>query len=273
MGLINFFEKTAGQSVLYFGQTLLFGMMVYILVAEFIRTRDKGLVFKLMAACSITVISGGTALIHALEYFYDLKVTQEFFPLIFNTLFALNVIFLAKAFIAGFVANQDMFRKLTNLGIILAILIYVLMQFYWLQVFTPGMTFGKSMLQLLFSVFFISMLAFSIYCLARFRKIYKIRLIVGFSSIAVVQLINMFGVFVDNMPPALTIIRGSIPMLVPLMFTSVVFKELISRVSMLGEQIKITFERQKELVLELIKIGSELSVMSDNLDQFKDKLF
>jgi hypothetical protein len=160
MGLINFFEKTAGQSVLYFGQTLLFGMMVYILVAEFIRTRDKGLVFKLMAACSITVISGGTALIHALEYFYDLKVTQEFFPLIFNTLFALNVIFLAKAFIAGFVANQDMFRKLTNLGIILAILIYALMQFYWLRVFTHGMTFGKSMLQLLFSVFFISMLAF-----------------------------------------------------------------------------------------------------------------
>ena len=265
MGLISFFEKTAGQSVLYFGQTILFGMMVYILAAEFIRTRDKGLIYKLMAACSITVISGGTAVIYALEFFYHLEVTQEFFPLIFNTLFALNVIFLARAFIAGFVNNQDVFRMLTNFGMILAILIYAVMQIYWLQAFTPGMTFGKSKLQLLFSVFFISMLAFSIYYLARFRTTYKIRLIIGFSSIAVVQTINAYGTLIDNMPPLLTIIRGSIPMLVPVMFTSVVFKELISRVSMLGEQIKLTFERQKELVFELINIGSELSVMSDNL--------
>ncbi|MCL2156201.1 MAG: hypothetical protein FWH53_11090, partial [Leptospirales bacterium] len=149
MGLISFFERTAGQSVLYFGQTLLFAMMVYILAAEFIRTRDNGLTYKLMAACSITVISGGTALIYALELFYNLQITQKFFPLIFNTLFALNVIFLARAFIYGFVNNQKIFRILTNSGMILAVLIYAAMQIYWIQVFTPDMVFGKSKLQLL----------------------------------------------------------------------------------------------------------------------------
>jgi methyl-accepting chemotaxis protein len=265
MELISFFEKAAGQWVLYFAQTLLFGMMLYILAAEFIRTRDMGLIYKLMAASSITVISGGTALIYALEFFYNLQITQKFFPLIFNTLFALNVIFLARAFIHGFVNNKDLFRKLTNLGMILAVLIYAVMQVYWFQIFAPGMTFGKSKLQLLFSIFFIFMLIFSIYYLARFRTTYKARLIIAFSSIAVVQLINAYGAIFDIMPSLLTIIRGSAPMLVPVMFTSVVFKELISRVAMLGEQIKITFERQKELVFELISIGSELSVMSDNL--------
>ncbi|MCL2156039.1 MAG: methyl-accepting chemotaxis protein, partial [Leptospirales bacterium] len=88
---------------------------------------------------------------------------------------------------------------------------------------------------------------------------------IGFSSIAVVQLINMYGALVDRIPGLLVIIRGSVPMLVPIMFTSVVFKELISRVTMLGEEIRLTFERQKVLVFELMNIGSELSVMSDNL--------
>jgi len=54
-------------------------------------------------------------------------------------------------------------------------------------------------------------------------------------------------------------------MLVPIMFTSVVFKELIGRVVRMAEQIRITFEHQKELVFELINIGAELSSMSDNL--------
>ena len=265
MEVISFFEKTAGQSVLYFGQTLLFAMMLYILTAEFVRTRDKGLSYKLMAACSITLISGGTALIFAIDYFYHLKISQKHFPLIFNTLFALNVILLAKAFISEYVNRRDMFDKLTNGGMILAVFIYAVMQVYWLRVFTDGILFEKSKLQLLFSAFFIAMLIFSIYHLARYRTTYKYRLITGFSSIAIVQLINIFGTFMDSIPPALTIVRGSIPMLVPIMFTSVVFKELISRVAMFGEQIKITFERQNELVFELINIGSELSVMSDNL--------
>ena len=160
MELISFFEKAGGQWVLYFGQTLLFGMMLYILAAEFIRTRDKSLTYKLMAASSITVISGGTALIYASEFFYNLQITQKYFPLIFNTLFALNVIFLARAFIHGFVNNKDLFSKLTNIGMIMAVLIYIVMQIYWIQVFTPGMIFGKSKLQLLFSIFFISMLIF-----------------------------------------------------------------------------------------------------------------
>ena len=251
MGLISFLESPAGQGVLYFSQTILFAMMLYILSAEFIRTRDKTLIYKLMAACSITAISGGTAFIYILDSLYDMKVTQKFFPLIFNALFALNVIFLARAFIYEFVSNRERFSKLINTGMILSCVLYVVMQIYWLMVFVPGMYFWRSGLQFFFSLFFIFILLFSIYHLIRFRKIYKFRLVTAFSSIAVVQIINIYGSLADYIPPSLTIIKAAAPMLIPVMFTSVVFKELIGRVVRMMEQIRITFEHQKELVFEL----------------------
>lgn len=265
MGLISFFESTAGQAVLYFSQTLLFSMMVYILAAEYIRTRDKSLVYKLMAACSITSISGGTTFIFILDSFYGVMITQKYFPLIFNALFALIVIFLARAFTYEFVLNRVRFEKFINAGMIFAAAMYLAMQVYWLSIFTPGMQFWKSWLQLVFSVFFIFMLVFSIYHLLRFRDSYKFRLVTGFSSIAVVQIINIYGAITGHIPSSLVIIKAAAPMLVPVMFTSVVFKELIGRVVLMVEQIRITFEHQKELVFELINIGAELSSMSDNL--------
>ncbi len=265
MGLIFFLESTAGQGVLYFSQTLLFSVMLYILAAEFIRTRDKTLVYKLMASCSITFVSGGTALIFILDSFYNIKITQKYFPLIFNGLFAIVVISLARAFTYEFVSNRDRFQKLINSGIILSCVIYIVMQIYWLSIFTPGMEFWKSDLQLIFSLFFIFMVIFSIYHLVRFRKSYKLRLVTGFSSIAIVQMINIYGSITNYIPPILFIIKAAAPMLVPVMFTSVVFKELIGRVVLMVEQIRITFDHQRELIFELINIGVDLSSMSDNL--------
>jgi methyl-accepting chemotaxis protein len=265
MGLISFLESTEGQGVLYFSQTILFAMMLYILSAEFIRTRDKSLIYKLTAACSITTISGGTALIYFLDSLYNVKVTQKFFPLIFNGLFAFIVLSLARAFIYEFVSNRVKFQKYINAGMIFSGIIYVAMQIYWLIIFMPGMHFWKSGLQIIFSAFFIFVMLFSIYHLVLFRKSYKFRLVTAFSSIAVVHVINIYGSLADYIPPSLSIIKAAAPMLVPVMFTSVVFKELIGRVVLMVEHLRITFERQRELVFELINIGAELSSMSDNL--------
>lgn len=265
MGLISFLESPAGQGILYFSQTLLFSVMLYILSAEFIRTRDKTLVYKLMAACSITAINAGTSVIYILDSLYNIKISQEYFPLIFNTMFAVVVLSLARAFIYEFVSNRERFAKLITAGMILSGVIYTVMQIYWIKVFAPGMQFWKSGLQLIFSSFFIFMLLFSIYHLVRFRKSYKFRLVTAFASIAVVQTINIYGSLADYIPPLMAMIKAAAPMLVPIMFTSVVFKELIGRVVLMVEQIRITFEHQKELVFDLIKIGADLSSMSDNL--------
>lgn len=265
MGLIVFLDSPAGQGVLYFGQTLLFAMMLYILAAEYLRTKDKSLLYKLTAASSITSISAGTLIIHVLDSLYLLKITQKFFPLIFNFLFAIIVLSLARAFTYEFVSDRKRFSKIINAGMIMSGVIYAVMQIYWLMIFTPGMMFWMSWLQMTFSILFISMLMFPLYYLIRFRKNYKFRLVVAFSAIAVVQIINIYGSIADYIPPALSIVKASVPMLVPAMFTSVVFKELIGRVVLMLEHLKVIFEHQRELVFDLINTGVELSSMSDNL--------
>lgn len=264
-GLINFLVTPAGQFFLYFCQAILFSVMLYILAAEFVRTRDRNLIYKLLAACSITVISAGTSVIYMLEAFYGVSISQKYFPLVFNTLFMMNVFFLARAFTYEFVLNKKRFSLLINTGMIMSAVIYVFMQIYWLAVFTEGMLFWRSSLQLILSLFFVMMLGSSIHYIIRFRKNYRARLVTGFSSIAVVQLINVYGSLTGDLPSGLAIVKAALPMLVPVMFTSVVFKELIGRVVSVVEQLRITFEHQRDLVFELINIGAELSSLSDSL--------
>jgi len=265
MGLPAFLETPGGLAVLYSIQGVLFGMMLYILAAEFWRTRDESLLYKLAAASAITAISTGTALIYILESLYGVKAGQKFFPLIFNILFALNVLSLARAFTYEYVFNRDLFKLLVNAAMVISVLIYVFMQIWWLTVFREGMEFWKSGAQGVFSLFFLVVLCFSIYYLARFRESYRFRLIAAFASIAVVQCIGVYGAAADSIPPSMVIVKGALPILVPVMFTSVVFKELIGRVVIMVEHLRKSFETQRDIVLELIRIGSELSNMSDSL--------
>jgi len=246
-------------------QAVLFSIMVYILAAEYWRTRDQSLVYKLLASVSITLISGGTAVVSILSALYGITVSERYLPLMFNALFALNVLFLARAFTYEHVVNRRRFELVINSGMVLAVIVYLFSQAYWLAVFEPGMLFIRSGAQILFSSFFIIMLSFSIYYLARFRKSYKARLLTGFSSIAIVQVIVVYIASSGSTTPLLAVIRAAAPILVPVMFTSVVFKELIERVVALVDSIRFTFEQQKELTNELINIGNELKKMSDTL--------
>lgn len=265
MGLIRFLESSGGLAVLYTVQGALFSMMLYILAAEFWRTRDQSLLYKLAAASAITAISGGTAVIYIMESLYGIKAGQRFFPLVFNMLFSLNVLSLARAFTCDFVMDSKRFILFINSGMIISVVIYIAMQIWWLIVFQEGMEFWKSGAQGFFSLFFLVVLGFSIYYIARFRESYKGRLVTAFASIAVVQVISLYGAAFDSIPSTMMIAKGAFPILVPVMFTSVVFKELIGRVVLMVEHLRISFESQRDIVFELIQIGSELSDMSDSL--------
>ncbi len=265
MGILVFLESPGGITVLHSLQAVLFSIMVYILAAEYWRTGDSSLVYKLLAASGITLISTGTAVTSILAVLYETPVSEKYFPLMSNALFALIVLFLARAFTYEHVSNRRRFIMVINSGMILAVVMYILAQVYWLMVFRPGMLFIKSGAQILYSSFFIITLSFSIYYLARFRKTYRARLLTGFSSIAATQLIVVYIAMNDSVPPLLAVIRAAAPILVPVMFTSVVFKELIERVVALVDSIRLTFEQQRELSNELTRIGSDLTVMSDTL--------
>jgi len=263
--LIYFLESNGGLAVLYTIQSFMFFMMLYILAAEFWRTKDRGLLYKLFAASAITAISIGTAAIYILKSIYNIDVGEKFFPLIFNLLFSLNVLSLARAFTYDYVADKQAFDRLINYTMAVTIAIYFGVQLWWLNIYDSSKTFSNSYPQGLFSIFFIIVLSFSIYMLTKFRQSYKARLVTAFASILIIQIITLWGVFINYTPSAFKIIKGALPIVVPVMFTSVVFKELIGRVVLMVEHIRLTFETQKEIIFELINIGSELSDMSDGL--------
>ncbi|HPP94782.1 MAG TPA: methyl-accepting chemotaxis protein [Spirochaetota bacterium] len=263
--LIYFLESNGGLAVLYTIQSFMFFMMLYILAAEFWRTKDRGLLYKLFAASAITAISIGTAAIYILKSIYNIDVGEKFFPLIFNLLFSLNVLSLARAFTYDYVADKQAFDRLINYAMAATVAIYFGVQLWWLNIYDSSKTFSNSYPQGLFSIFFIIVLSFSIYMLTKFRQSYKARLVTAFASILVIQIITLWGVFINYTPSAFKIIKGALPIVVPIMFTSVVFKELIGRVVLMVEHIRLTFETQKELIFELINIGSELSDISDSL--------
>jgi methyl-accepting chemotaxis protein len=263
--IVIFLQTPSGLAFLHFIQTILFSMMVYILAAEYFRTKYEDLIYKLFASASITAINLATTTVLVLEVFYNIIPSQKYLPLIFNAVFAIIVIALARAFVFSFILNKKRFNKIIRIGNGSIILGYALVQAYWLYIFEPGMTFANSYMQLTFSAFFLIVLGISIYYLAKFRKTYRFRLVLAFVSIAIAQFVNIYGVINPELPGYLNILRSAAPILVPTLFGSVVFKELIENLVTMAIHLKNVFENQSSLVLDLVKMGKELSNHSDEL--------
>ncbi len=265
MGILDFLQTESGLAFLYFIQSLLFFIMVYILSAEYIRTRRHDLVYKLVACGSILIINVATTLIHLLNIFYNIVFSQKYFPLIFNSIFSIIVLALARAFIYDYVANKTKFEKIIHGGMLGAVVMYILLQLYWLGIYEPSMVFSRSYLQLFYVLFFLIVLFISIYYLLKYRTSYKLRLIIAFLAIVTAQFVNMYSSIFHELPPLLAIVKASVPFFVPLMFGSVIFKELIESVVTMVDHLNNVLEIQRELSFDLMKLGSELSVISDDL--------
>jgi len=265
MKILLFLQSPSGLAFLHFTQTILFLMMVYILSAEYFRTRRDDLIYKLIASSSITLINIVTTATLVLGIFYKVNISQKILPLVLNALFAIIVLSLARAFVYNFVKDKTKFKKYINTGMITVGILYAIMQAYWLIIFEEGMIFAQSYLQLIFSLFFLMVLGFSIYHLIKYRKTYRFRLVLAFSSIVTAQFITIIGVLATPLPGVLSILRAAAPILVPTMFGSVVFKELIENVMFMVEQLKRVLESQRNLIFELMTMGSELSDLSDDL--------
>ncbi len=266
MSFLDFLESNGGLAFLHFLQAVLFLMMIYILSAEYIRTRNSDLIFKLTACSSITIINIATVIAYGLLIFYDIEAPQSFFPLALNSIFVIVVLALAHAFIYEFISRKEVFQTFfwTNItGIIIA---YPPIQVRWLATYKEGMLFETSNFQLAFSIYFIIVLSYIIYLNAIHRKKYRLRLSIAFFSIIVVQLCNIYGVYTGGLSGAIGVIRSAAPLLVPIMFGSVVFKELIANNVRMTSQLKDTFSTQQKLV-------DELESMSHQLDSLSEKIF
>ncbi len=267
MKLYLFLQSTSGLAILHIAQTLLFAMMVYILFAEFARTKRDDLIYKLVACVSITISNIATTTILVLKVLYNINPPERYLPLMLNAIFAVIVLALARAFVYDYVINKKKFDKIIRMSMLGVGGVYVILQVYWLIIFEKGMVYWKSHIQLIFDIFFLAMLSFSIYYLVKFRKKYRFRLVLAFFSIVVAQLVNMYGAVFHEIPGILKIARSAAPILVPTMFGSVVFKELIESVVYMIDNLKRVLESQRNLVFELMKMGADLSSVADDLVQ------
>jgi methyl-accepting chemotaxis protein len=265
MGILDFLQTKGGLALLHFTQTILFSLMVYIVSAEYIRTKRDDLIYKLVACISITAINIVTTVFLVLESFYGIILSQKFAPLMMNAVFAVIVLALARAFVYDHVEKKKQFSRMIHIGMLGAVIVYIVLQIYWLMIFKEGMVFTNSIIQLLYAVFFLAVLFLSIYYILKFRLTYKLRLVVAFSSIVIAQLVNIYSSILHELPALLKIVKASAPLFVPLMFGSVLFKELIESVVKMVDQLKRVLETERDLVMELIKIGAELSSLSDEL--------
>ncbi|MCR9140835.1 MAG: hypothetical protein NXI24_01085 [bacterium] len=265
MTFLEFLESNGGLAFLHFLQAVLFLMMIYILTAEYIRTRNADLIFKLTACSSITIINVATIVAYSLLIFYDIEAPQSFFPLLLNSMFVIVVLALAHAFIYEFITRKDVFQTFFWTNVIGIIIAYPPIQISWLSVFKEGMLFENSSFQLSFSIYFILVLTYIIYLNAKHRKKYRLRLSIAFLSIIVVQLCNIYGVYADGLTGAARVIRSAAPLLVPIMFGSVVFKELIENNVRMTSQLKDTFSTQQKLVNELDHMSHQLGSLSEKL--------
>lgn len=265
MKIIEFLQSESGLAFLHFTQTIMFSMMVYILATEYLRTKREDLIFKLIASISITAINMATTTVLILKIFYQMRLSQKVIPLLFNALFAVIVITLVRAFVYSFIEKKKRFDLFIKIAAGVAFGGYAFIQIYWLYNFKPDMIFAQSFMQLIYSIFFLLMIGISIYYLVRFRTTYRLRLVLAFSSIALAQFVNIYGVLLVDIPSGLKILRSAAPLLVPTMFGSVVFKELIENLVTMAEHLKRVFENQRTLVFDLVKMGSDLSNHSDEL--------
>lgn len=260
-----FLQSPAGLALLHYTQTVLFAMMVYILGAEYNRTRRDDLIYKLVAASSITLVNIVTTIMLTLQVLYDMAPSQKVLPLLLNAMFAITVLALARAFVGNFVRNKKRFSKIIHGAMAAVAVMYVATQAVWLYIYKEGMVFATSPFQMVFSIFFLAMLLFSIHHLIRYRKTYRVRLVLAFTSIACAQAVNLLGVLMPDLPAPLLVVRSAAPLLVPTMFGSVVFKELIESVVTMVDHLKHVLESQRDLVFELMRLGADLSGVSDDL--------
>ena len=265
MTFLEFLESNGGLAFLHFLQAVLFLMMIYILSAEYIRTRNADLIFKLTACSSITIINIATVIAYGALIFYDIEAPQSFFPLALNSIFVIVVLALAHAFIYEFISRKEVFQTFFWANVTGIVIAYPPIQVRWLATYKEGMLFETSNFQLAFSLYFIVVLSYIIYLNAIHRKKYRLRLSIAFFSIIVVQLCNIYGVYAGGLGGAGRVIRSAAPLLVPIMFGSVVFKELIANNIRMTSQLKDTFSTQQKLVDELESMSHQLGSLSEKI--------
>jgi hypothetical protein len=275
---VNIFTFLTNKSGLLFIQIVslaFFITLAYILSVEWARTGRHELRSKLVAvfAAILQIIVSSTVLIFII--FYDVSPSERILPLLTSILTITTIVFLWHAFIYSSIQDLTKINYYIRYVVFFLLGTFSIVLLSWNIFYTDGLIFNKSIWFLVFENFFIFVDIVIIYTISRFKGKYKHRVIIGFIALFFVHLLNVFS-FWFPVYPGIILVKSILPIIVPIMFGSVMFKELLDHLVNLNKSLSKSLEGQGELILHIgqidYKLNSILSYIENKREKNKENL-
>jgi hypothetical protein len=233
-----------------------FVTLFYILFVEWKRTRRNELQSKLIAVTAAITQIVVTSLDLGLELFWQIHLSERFLPIFVSTLTITTIIFLWHAFLFSSAGAAK--RRVGRFIIIFLVVSFAVVLALWNWHYRPGMHFTDSLFYLFYEIFFIVVDAIIIYTISRFKSKYKSRVITGFFAMMLLHGINIYG-YTYELTSMLRFVRTGLPIVVPMMFGSVMYKELLDHLVNLNHSLRSALKGQGDLIISISEMDYTLN--------------
>lgn len=273
MSLIEFLSSKSGLLFIQLEELAFFITLFYILFVEWKRTKRLELRSKLVAvSAAITQILVSSITLF-LEIFYNIIPSELVVPVLISTLTITTIIFLWHAFLYSSLKNTQKIIYIGRTILLSLLLVFSSVLVLWNLLYEPGMIFQNSHFYLSFEIAFILIDIAIIYTISRFKAKYKARVIYGFLALLFLHLLNMYS-FITHSDPLIRFVRTALPIVVPIMFGSVMYKELLDHLVNLNRSLRQSLSGQGELILNIseidYKLNSAISEMENTMNEFTE---
>lgn len=272
MHIINFILGNQGLLAIQVVELVFFLTLAYILVVEWKRTGRHELRSKVVAVSSSIAQLALSCVILFLKIFFDIDPSQRFVPLISSMFTITTIVFLWHAFLYSSI--QDV-KRLHDAAIAVfgaIITVFLIIFILWNITYSGAEVFSKSLWFLVLEFFFLLADSVIIATIMRFKGKYRFRVIAGFAALFCVHLISIYG-FYNGIFPSLRVIRAALPVIVPVMFGTVMYRELIDHLVNLNDSLKSSLSEQGALIYLIGKIDYTINrVISTSEEHIARKL-
>jgi signal transduction histidine kinase len=254
-------------------EVVIYLILLYMVVSEFLRSRTDELRYFILAFASLLFLRLVSVVVMGNVVFgiLDSNVLNTMLPVVVHFIEVLTLIFLINAFL-----YQIFSKKVKRLGKAIAfeigmiVLISAFVEILWLlvQSGSPGLKFQSQLPNMMFISIELVLILSALIIIFQSKKEtlkYKEKLLIAFSIYAFAPIIEMINViFYGYGNPKLQIVEFPIPLLAMMFFTEVTYLKLVDK-AYLKEKLKES-EKKYESEKELGKMKDEfVSVVSHEL--------
>ena len=270
MSFLEFLTNKGGLLVIQLVILSFFITLLYILSVEFRRTGRKELKSKLIAVSSTILQIVVTIIALFFSVFLNQNPSQRFVPIFTSTLTITTIVFLWHAFLYSSIKDNKKIGLYAKIVFIFIITVFVSVMLFWNISFVKGDIFVNSIYYLLMELFFIAIDILVIFTISKFKSRYKHRVITGFVALLVVHGITIINYF-HNVDAVTLVIKSFLPIVVPIMFGSVMFKELLDHIVNLNRSLRSSLLGQGELIAHIGGLNYRINKIKDSV--YENALF